>query len=93
MHRSRVGRSGSSRWNTRRGTLTALRYSPIFRPELHRLPFGIPAGVFGTLKNISSFASGRAPLEMKGAASDHSACDSPTAYLGRAADKLDYTLS
>jgi hypothetical protein len=31
-HRSGVGRSGSSRWNTRRGTRTTLRYSPISTP-------------------------------------------------------------
>jgi hypothetical protein len=48
-----VGRSGNSRWNTRRGTRTTPQYSPISTPELHRLPLGIPAGVLGKVKNAT----------------------------------------
>jgi hypothetical protein len=44
-HPSWVRRSGSRRWNTRRGTRTTPRYSPISTPNSTGLPLGIPAGV------------------------------------------------
>src|SRR5438128_4594055 len=42
-----MGRSGSRRWKTRRGTRTTPRYSPISTPKLDGLPFGVPPGVLG----------------------------------------------
>jgi hypothetical protein len=44
IHRSGVGRSGSSRWNTRPRYPDHPAVLADLDPELHGLPLGIPAG-------------------------------------------------
>jgi hypothetical protein len=43
-----VGRSGSRRWNTRRGTPTTAAVLADLDPELGGLPLGIQAGILGS---------------------------------------------
>jgi hypothetical protein len=52
-HRSGVGRSGRSRWDTRRGTRTTPPVLADINPELHRPPLGIPAGVLGERRLVN----------------------------------------